>query len=91
MWRCETIFFFLLDENESIIILIPSINSFAEYSVGFNQPEDVRICSDSLRDILFGFFEFYSNFEFEDNIISPFTARNMDKNFMDPTKSLVQW
>lgn len=58
------------------------------YSVGFDPPENVRICKDSLHNVLFGFFEFYLNFEFKDNIISPYAGVSINRSFMDPTTNI---
>lgn len=50
---------------------------FVENNVAFSKPKDVAICKDRLRDLLFGFFEFYKNFQYDRKIISPFEGREI--------------
>lgn len=61
-----------------------NINSFCffktENVLSFNQPKDVIVCEQRLSEVLVGFFEFYSKFDFANNVISLYEGKAISFN-----------
>lgn len=57
--------------------------------VHFQNPKNVAICKDRIRDLLIGFFDYYEKFDYGNKIISPFEGREINQNFRNcPVDSL---
>lgn len=73
----------------SIALMILTVISSTENLVHFNNPTNITICKSRLRDLMIGFFEFYEDFDFTNNIISPFEGLVIGQKVMNCERNIL--